>query len=42
VHPGFAALRRAALELSAEEGWLVRPVEGWIPANDVDLMSTRY
>jgi DNA-binding transcriptional LysR family regulator len=42
VHSGLDALRRAALELSVEEGWLRRPAEGWIPANDVDLMGTHY
>ncbi|MBE8469394.1 LysR family transcriptional regulator [Streptomyces justiciae] len=34
VHPGFDALRRAAAELSAAEGWLNRPAEGWFPAID--------
>ncbi|MEY9991742.1 DNA-binding transcriptional LysR family regulator [Streptomyces sp. V4I8] len=34
VHPGFDALRRAAAELSAEEGWLHKPANGWIPAID--------
>ncbi|WP_210580093.1 LysR family transcriptional regulator [Streptomyces sp. GESEQ-4] len=34
VHPGFDALRRAAAQLAAEEGWLRRPVGGWIPAID--------
>jgi DNA-binding transcriptional LysR family regulator len=42
VHPGLAALREAALELSAENSWLRRPAEGWIPATDVNLMNTRY
>jgi DNA-binding transcriptional LysR family regulator len=42
VHPGFEALRRAALELSVEEGWLRRPADGWIPANDVGLLGTGY
>ncbi|WP_210593557.1 LysR family transcriptional regulator [Streptomyces sp. GESEQ-35] len=40
VHPGFEALRRAAVELAAEEGWLRRPAEGWIPAIDVNTVST--
>ncbi|MFJ8533066.1 LysR family transcriptional regulator [Streptomyces sp. NPDC093591] len=35
VHPALDALRRAAAELTAEEGWLVRPVEGWVPAIDL-------
>ncbi|MFE9440883.1 LysR family transcriptional regulator [Streptomyces sp. NPDC006602] len=39
VHPALDALRRAALELSVEAGWLRRPAEGWIPATDVHLMS---
>ncbi|WP_327695255.1 LysR family transcriptional regulator [Streptomyces sp. NBC_00459] len=39
VHPGFHALRRAAARLAAEEGWLRRPVGGWIPASDSDLIS---
>ncbi|MDT9698626.1 LysR family transcriptional regulator [Streptomyces sp. P17] len=33
VHPGFDALRRAAAELAAEEGWLRIPADGWIPAS---------
>ncbi len=40
VHPGFDALRRAAARLAAEEGWLRRPVDGWIPATDVDIISS--
>ncbi|MFG2477066.1 LysR family transcriptional regulator [Streptomyces fagopyri] len=40
-HPGIAALRRAAVELAAEEGWLRRPVDGWIPASDADIMTGR-
>ncbi|MFE6178569.1 LysR family transcriptional regulator [Streptomyces sp. NPDC056464] len=38
VHPGFDALRRAAAQLSAEEGWLRRPLDGWIPAIDSATM----
>ncbi|WP_430379436.1 LysR family transcriptional regulator [Streptomyces sp. B1-3] len=34
VHPAFDVLRRAAVELSVERGWLQRPVDGWIPATD--------
>lgn len=34
VHPAFDALRRAAAEVSAEERWLRRPADGWIPAMD--------
>ncbi|WP_262061113.1 LysR family transcriptional regulator [Streptomyces sp. STR69] len=40
VHPGFDALRRAAAEIGAAEGWLRRPVDGWIPAMDVDMLKT--
>jgi DNA-binding transcriptional LysR family regulator len=39
AHPGFHALRRAAAELAAAEGWLRMPVGGWIPASDSDLIS---
>ncbi|WP_328363618.1 LysR family transcriptional regulator [Streptomyces sp. NBC_00445] len=42
VHPGFDALRRAAAQLAGEERWLVRPVGGWIPAIDVDTVSTHF
>ncbi|MHC3473914.1 LysR family transcriptional regulator [Streptomyces sp. 7R007] len=41
VHPGFDALRRAAAELAAAEGWLRRPADGWIPAIDVDTINLR-
>ncbi|QOV37995.1 LysR family transcriptional regulator [Streptomyces ferrugineus] len=41
VHPAFDALRRAAAELAAEEGWLCRPPDGWIPAIDSATMSPR-
>ncbi|CAL9475049.1 HTH-type transcriptional regulator BenM [Streptomyces sp. enrichment culture] len=41
VHPACDALRRAAARLAAEEGWLVRPAEGWIPASDAAVMSVR-
>ncbi|MCD9878556.1 LysR family transcriptional regulator [Streptomyces guryensis] len=41
VHPGFDALRRAALELSAEEGWLRVPSGGWLPAIDADVIRLR-
>ncbi|MGW4670568.1 LysR family transcriptional regulator [Streptomyces sp. NPDC004324] len=40
-HPGVDALRRAAAELAAEEGWLRRPVEGWIPAIDACVMASQ-
>ncbi|WP_369196415.1 LysR family transcriptional regulator [Streptomyces djakartensis] len=38
THPALDALRRAATRLAAEEGWLRRPSEGWIPAGDDVLM----
>jgi DNA-binding transcriptional LysR family regulator len=41
THPGFDAVRRAAAELSAAEGWLRRPVDGWIPASDLVLIRTQ-
>ncbi|WP_405872269.1 LysR family transcriptional regulator [Streptomyces sp. NBC_00005] len=40
VHPGFDALRRAAVELSVEERWLRVPAEGWFPAIDADILGT--
>ncbi|MGW3286050.1 LysR family transcriptional regulator [Streptomyces sp. NPDC001002] len=40
VHPGFAALRRAAAELAAAEGWLRKPDDGWIPATDSYTVRT--
>ncbi|MEU9337364.1 LysR family transcriptional regulator [Streptomyces sp. NPDC048290] len=39
VHPGLTALRRAASLLAADEGWLRRPVGGWIPAMDSAVMN---
>ncbi|MFJ2721039.1 LysR family transcriptional regulator [Streptomyces sp. NPDC087437] len=39
VHPGLDALRRSAIELAHEEGWLRKPVEGWIPAMDAVVMG---
>ncbi|AVH58450.1 MULTISPECIES: LysR family transcriptional regulator [Streptomyces] len=38
VHPGIDALRRAAVELAVEEGWLRRPEGGWVPAMDEKIM----
>lgn len=38
-HPGLDALRRAAAELAAAEGWLRRPAGGWVPAVDARVMS---
>uniref|UniRef100_UPI000A3B5199 LysR family transcriptional regulator n=1 Tax=Streptomyces africanus TaxID=231024 RepID=UPI000A3B5199 len=40
-HPGLDALRRAAARLAVEEGWLQRPVGGWVPATDDVLMASR-
>ncbi|MFJ3904067.1 LysR family transcriptional regulator [Streptomyces sp. NPDC090025] len=34
-HPGLDALRRAAAELAAEEGWLVRPPGSWLPEDEL-------
>ncbi|KUM68813.1 LysR family transcriptional regulator [Streptomyces curacoi] len=39
THPGMDALRRAAAELSAAQGWLLRPAGGWLPAIDTMLMN---
>ncbi|MEV7432723.1 LysR family transcriptional regulator [Streptomyces griseoviridis] len=39
VHRGLTALRRAAAELAEAEGWLRRPVEGWIPAIDLEIIG---
>ncbi|MEI5103260.1 LysR family transcriptional regulator [Streptomyces sp. PmtG] len=38
VHPGLDALRRAADELAAAEGWLIKPRDAWIPDNDALIM----
>ncbi|MGW7065741.1 LysR family transcriptional regulator [Streptomyces sp. NPDC054855] len=38
VHPGVEALRAAAVELAAAEGWLRRPEGGWVPATDALIM----
>ncbi|KAF3465709.1 LysR family transcriptional regulator [Streptomyces sp. Tu 3180] len=40
VHPALEVLRRAAAVLAAEEGWLERPEEGWIPATDSVVMTS--
>ncbi|MDW4905243.1 LysR family transcriptional regulator [Streptomyces sp. ADMS] len=37
AHPAVDALRRAAARLAEEEGWLRRPVDGWIPAIDLKI-----
>ncbi|MFD0074641.1 LysR family transcriptional regulator [Streptomyces sp. NPDC127166] len=36
-HPGLDALRRAAAELGAREGWLVRPPGAWLPEGEPGL-----
>ncbi|GGL72205.1 LysR family transcriptional regulator [Streptomyces fumigatiscleroticus] len=41
VHPAFDALRRAAAQVAAEEGWLSGPADGWIPAIDQNVMSSQ-
>ncbi|MET8946836.1 LysR family transcriptional regulator [Streptomyces sp. NPDC004542] len=37
AHPAFDAVRRAAAELAAERGWLLRPERAWIPAIDESI-----
>ncbi|MCX4762526.1 LysR family transcriptional regulator [Streptomyces sp. NBC_01275] len=39
VHPALDALRRAGVAIGVAEGWLRRPVEGWIPAIDMNMTS---
>jgi DNA-binding transcriptional LysR family regulator len=39
VHPAFDALRRAAAQVAAENGWLHRSAEAWLPATDAAVMS---
>ncbi|MEV0252691.1 LysR family transcriptional regulator [Streptomyces sp. NPDC050732] len=41
THPGVDALRSAAAELAAEEGWLEKPADGWVPDVDVLVMTGR-
>ncbi|WBO65957.1 LysR family transcriptional regulator [Streptomyces camelliae] len=38
AHPGLAALRRAATEISRAQGWLRRPAQGWLPGVDSEAM----
>ncbi|GAA2744970.1 LysR family transcriptional regulator [Kitasatospora cinereorecta] len=38
-HPGLAALRAAAAELAAAEGWLRRPPGSWLPPEDAALLA---
>jgi DNA-binding transcriptional LysR family regulator len=40
-HPGMDALRRAAAELAAHEGWLKRDPAGWLPERDMSLMCDK-
>jgi DNA-binding transcriptional LysR family regulator len=40
VHTGIDALRRAAVELATEEGWLRCPEDAWIPATDALIMMS--
>lgn len=37
-HPGLDALRSAAARLAAEEGWLERDPDDWLPEADMSLM----
>ncbi|KMS68431.1 LysR family transcriptional regulator [Streptomyces viridochromogenes] len=39
AHPAFDALRRAAAQVTAEEGWLRRPPDGWVSAIDSATMG---
>uniref|UniRef100_UPI0006E33BFA LysR substrate-binding domain-containing protein n=1 Tax=Streptomyces hirsutus TaxID=35620 RepID=UPI0006E33BFA len=39
IHPALDALRRAATEVAAKDGWLRVPAGGWAPAVDRDLWS---
>ncbi|MFE7357170.1 LysR family transcriptional regulator [Streptomyces sp. NPDC057543] len=39
-HPGLDALREAAAQLGAEEGWMERPAGSWLPEIDASLMLT--
>ncbi|WP_395570985.1 LysR family transcriptional regulator [Streptomyces sp. BK79] len=39
VHPAFDALRGAARQVAAEEGWLRVPAGAWVPAPDAAVMS---
>lgn len=39
AHPAFDTLRRAAAQIAAEEGWLLRPADGWLSATDSATMS---
>ncbi|MFE4452315.1 LysR family transcriptional regulator [Streptomyces sp. NPDC056796] len=39
VHPGLSALRAATAELAAQEGWMARPPNSWLPDADASLMD---
>ncbi|MFD0393635.1 LysR family transcriptional regulator [Streptomyces nogalater] len=39
VHPGLTALRRAAAKTARSEGWLRRPADAWLPAEDEATMG---
>ncbi|AZM53547.1 LysR family transcriptional regulator [Streptomyces sp. WAC 01529] len=41
VHPGVTAVRAAAAELATAEGWLEKPVDGWVPAADALIMMSQ-
>ncbi|GAA2981994.1 LysR family transcriptional regulator [Streptomyces fulvorobeus] len=38
IHPGVSALRAAAAQLAASEGWMERPSGSWLPEIDASLM----
>ncbi|MEF9904247.1 LysR family transcriptional regulator [Streptomyces sp. P9-A2] len=40
IHPALDGLRRAAADIAAEEGWLLRPADGWVSDSDLDVMSS--
>ncbi|WP_411079366.1 LysR family transcriptional regulator [Streptomyces sp. cmx-18-6] len=40
-HPGLDALRTAAAELAAAEGWMTPPCDAWLPESDLSLMRNR-
>ncbi|MER7402258.1 LysR family transcriptional regulator [Streptomyces sp. NPDC000070] len=41
THPAFDALRRAAADLSADEGWLRRHAGAWVPDLDIAVMNPK-
>ncbi|MFF4019157.1 LysR family transcriptional regulator [Streptomyces sp. NPDC001843] len=40
AHPAFDAVRRAAVQLAAERGWLRRPESAWVPAIDETISKS--